>query len=1257
MTSKTTNPYSTVDSVDFTKDDLNFTNSAGSVELDFSFNNDVTSSSKATINFYDNYGPKTKIYLLGYDSNQWNYPISDTTPGYIFNYYRNNLGSNIDNVSSGVSGLTFNTLIDPSVSGDLTSWSRSSFYLSGTNNTLNLQYLGMIDTIALGSWRSNGGQNTVNLTGNINVSNLTSTDNCDTTITAVGNGGINTINLGYGNNTISTGGYWVQNLLAANRLPVGTTAQSIATNTVHIGPNGAGHVELRGKNVITIDDGNGNGGVDTIEIDGTKDNSGNFLNYVGGTTLVANDWVGSILVGGGAIDNNSLTLNKGFNSITTGKGNDTIIIGAEGGGIIGAGDGNNTITTNNGFVKTISTDNGTDTITIGSGGAGAIIGSGNETITTAGTTVDTLNPDGITDNWQNTGFVKSIATSGGNDTISVGDGGTDSVNAGGGTNAIMTHGGWVKSIIGGVGADTITTGDGYLNPYSNSLTAVGSIMAGGGNNTLQTGNGWVGSIIAYGGNDSAIIGSGGATTVDLGDGSNTITTGSGYVRTITTGNGADTVTLGVGGAQYVGTGGGSDLVIVNPEASNSGTTIDAGYGTNSRDTLDLSNFTTALTVTLTSGVATANEQAWQNIAAPNADPNQSGQGSYMFFGFENLIGSSQADRLTGASAGSNANNIITGRGGNDTIDGSGGFDIAKYTGAYSNGTNYTVTTSSISTGGFTVQDIRANSPDGTDTLLNIEAIQFTDTTLMTAANLGSNIDYLQSLIGFDSIGNITLVKANGNAVAVDTAAIVSVSAAQVVNDLQTLSHITNSGFKISVTDSASPLSTLDLKVGSGTTPNTLSASSTGSILLGGSGNDTLNGGAGNDVLIANGGNDRLTGAAANDTFVLNAAGTTVITDLGLGNDAVQISSGATANITIAGAWTATSATSNNGTANVNASNFNVNLSAATGTSGWNVTNANNSGNVTLVGSGAANTLTGGNGSDTLNGGAGNDTLSGGGGNDTLTGGIGNDTLTGGAGNDTFVVDSGVDTVTDLGNGTDIINISSNATANITMVGAWTATSATSNTGTANVNASNFNVNLSAATGTSGWNVTNANNSGNVTLVGSGAANTLTGGNGNDTLNGGAGNDTLSGGAGNDTLTGGGGKDTLTGGAGNDTFVYLTAADSLVANFDTITDFSASGMGTDLFKIGKTISSANFKTKSQAGTFSGLSSDLTSALSSQALAFSQNCAALVTLTGTASDAGTYVVISNHSSSTGFVASADMVIKVQPNASVSATSFIV
>jgi len=124
-------------------------------------------------------------------------------------------------------------------------------------------------------------------------------------------------------------------------------------------------------------------------------------------------------------------------------------------------------------------------------------------------------------------------------------------------------------------------------------------------------------------------------------------------------------------------------------------------------------------------------------------------------------------------------------------------------------------------------------------------------------------------------------------------------------------------------------------------------------------------------------------------------------------------------------------------------------------------------------------------------------------------------------------------------------------------------------------------------------------------------------------------------------------------------VFTTAADSLVAGFDTISDFSATNMGTDVLKIGKTITSTNFKTKSQAGTSSGLSTDLTSALS--ALAFGQSCAAMVTLTGTASDAGTYVVINNHSTSVtttnGFLASSDTVIKVQTGATVTAASFIV
>ena len=162
-----------------------------------------------------------------------------------------------------------------------------------------------------------------------------------------------------------------------------------------------------------------------------------------------------------------------------------------------------------------------------------------------------------------------------------------------------------------------------------------------------------------------------------------------------------------------------------------------------------------------------------------------------------------------------------------------------------------------------------------------------------------------------------------------------------------------------------------------------------------------------------------------------------------------------------------------------------------------------------------------------------------------------------------------------------------------------------------------------------------------------------------TIRGSSASDTLKGGAGNDTLTGGAGSDALTGGAGNDTFVFTTAADSLVSGFDTISDFSATNMGTDVLKIGKTVTTANFKTASQAGTSNGLSADLRLAV--QALSFGQSCAALVTLTGNASDAGSYVVINNHSTkaitTNGFLASSDTVIKVQTGATVTAASFIV
>jgi predicted outer membrane repeat protein len=68
-----------------------------------------------------------------------------------------------------------------------------------------------------------------------------------------------------------------------------------------------------------------------------------------------------------------------------------------------------------------------------------------------------------------------------------------------------------------------------------------------------------------------------------------------------------------------------------------------------------------------------------------------------------------------------------------------------------------------------------------------------------------------------------------------------------------------------------------------------------------------------------------------------------------------------------------------------------------------------------------------------------------------------------------------------------------------------------------------------------------------------------------TLTGTSGNDFLVGGANNDIFTGAGGKDTLIGGLGSDRFVYQNLTDSLLANFDVITDFNAT-TGNDLFRV-------------------------------------------------------------------------------------------
>lgn len=301
-------------------------------------------------------------------------------------------------------------------------------------------------------------------------------------------------------------------------------------------------------------------------------------------------------------------------------------------------------------------------------------------------------------------------------------------------------------------------------------------------------------------------------------------------------------------------------------------------------------------------------------------------------------------------------------------------------------------------------------------------------------------------------------------------------------------------------------------------------------LVGTSGRDTLTGGAGNDTLTGKAGNDTLTGGLGVDKFVVDA-GTDTIKDLGSGGaDSVLVSVGATAKATAVTNWTATSLTSNTGTATVVSGGFNLNLAAAIGPNGWQLSNAGNTQQVTLTGSAQADSLVGGTAADTLSGGAGND---------TLTGGVGADLLTGGTGVDKFVIDSGTDTVTDLGvGGADSIVVSAGAKVNATLATSWTASTTTTNSGTANLIAAGNHVNLNAASGTYGWTVSNASSAVAVSVLGSVRSDTLIGGSNADSLNGGLGNDLLNGGAGNDTLVGGRGIDRFEVDFGTDTISDL-----------------------------------------------------------------------------------------------------------------------
>lgn len=186
----------------------------------------------------------------------------------------------------------------------------------------------------------------------------------------------------------------------------------------------------------------------------------------------------------------------------------------------------------------------------------------------------------------------------------------------------------------------------------------------------------------------------------------------------------------------------------------------------------------------------------------------------------------------------------------------------------------------------------------------------------------------------------------------------------------------------------------------------------------------------------------------------------------------------------------------------------------------------------VLGEDGNDTLSGGEAQDILLGGAGDDMILGKGGADNLSGEANNDTISAGYGEDLIFGDSGNDS---LRGGAD----------DDTLDGGTGADTLFGNAGDDSLQGGDDSDQLFGGDGRD-------------TLGGGSGNDLLNGGDQDDLLSGSSGVDTLVGGDGEDRIIGGSSGDRLSGGADADVFEYVTASDSSVANFDTITDFSTSG---------------------------------------------------------------------------------------------------
>ncbi|MCJ9700535.1 beta strand repeat-containing protein, partial [Bradyrhizobium sp. SHOUNA76] len=536
-------------------------------------------------------------------------------------------------------------------------------------------------------------------------------------------------------------------------------------------------------------------------------------------------------------------------------------------------------------------------------------------------------------------------------------------------------------------------------------------------------------------------------------------------------------------------------------------------------------------------------------------------------GVNSVQGSNQVDTLAGSSNNefffgggggdtinaAGGNDGITGQGGDDTIDGGAGTDMVIFSGAQS---QYTVTMP----GAIVVQNNSANG-DGTDTLTNVEVLQFSDgIVLLSSGDLGSPID-----LSTQQFSNVAPVIGTAGD---DYLRVGSNIFGHVLNlgagtgDTVLLNNTFGNGYTLN-------LSGVENLIGNGNDEFVnLTANADGLIVNLAGGNDQLSLAGGANTLSLIGvegisGSDFGATPGVNDLLTLTTTVTGLNISLGNGDNTMNLAAGANSFVNIYDVNHVF------GTANDDTLTVTGAIAAANGVA---INLSNGDDTIVLDGNFASFAATG---IEHINGNSGDNSLS-------LTNNVAGIAINLGDGNDFVSLANGVNSLSISGvenlNGSDFTGNLNPSDDMVTLLNTVSGVSVNLGDGTANV------LNLAAGSNSFDnlWNVNLLNGSSSddvLTLQGS-PANAIDLGDGNDTLNFNANvydvtvtnvetvnaaanfdRITIGNTSGDTTITAGAGADEIFASAGHDNFRFVGIADSAAGAADTIHNFDA---GNDSF---------------------------------------------------------------------------------------------